>query len=40
MSVDKFGRIGDRTAVYTGINMANLTHFFLRRMEVILQLEL
>ena len=32
MSVDKFGRNGDRTtAVYTGINIANLTNCFLRR---------
>ena len=32
MPVDKFGRIGDRTtAVYIGINIANLTNSFLRR---------
>ena len=32
MPVDKFGRNGDRiTAVYTGINIANLTKSFLRR---------
>ena len=32
MSVDKFGRNGDRaTPVYTGINIANLTNTFLRR---------
>ena len=32
MSVDKFGRNGDRTTpVYTGINIANLTNSFLRR---------
>ena len=32
MHVDKFGRNGDRTtAVYTGINIANLTNSFLRR---------
>ena len=32
MSVDKFGRIGDRTTpVYTGINIAKLTNSFLRR---------
>ena len=32
MPVDKFGRIGDRTTtVYTGINIANLTNSFLRR---------
>ena len=34
MPVDKFGRNGDRTiAVYTGINIANLTNSFLRRDE-------
>ena len=31
MPVDKFGRNGDRTTVYTGINIANLTNSFLRR---------
>ena len=32
MPVNKFGRNGDRTtAVYTGINIANLTISFLRR---------
>ena len=32
MSVDKFGRNGDRTTtVYTEINIANLTNSFLRR---------
>ena len=32
MSVDKFGRNGDRaTPVYTEINIANLTNTFLRR---------
>ena len=32
MPVDKFGRNGDRAkAVYTGINIANLTNSFLRR---------
>ena len=32
MSVDKFGRNGDRTTpVYTGINISNLTNSFLRR---------
>ena len=32
MSVDKFGRNGDiTTTVYTGINIANLTNSFLRR---------
>ena len=33
MSVDKFGRNGDRTTttVYTGINIANLTNSLLRR---------
>ena len=32
MTVDKFGRNGDRTTtVYTGINIANLTNSFLRR---------
>ena len=32
MSVDKFGRNGDRTTiVYTGINIANLANSFLRR---------
>ena len=32
MLVDKFGRNGDKTTtVYTGINIANLTHSFLRR---------
>ena len=31
MPVDKFGRNGDRTTVYTGINIANLTYSFLRR---------
>ena len=34
MPVDKFGRNDDRTtAVYTGINIANLTNSFLRRDE-------
>ena len=34
MSVDKFGRNGDRTTpVYTGISIANLTNSFLRRDE-------
>ena len=34
MSVDKFGRNGDRTTtVYIGINIANLTNSFLRRDE-------
>ena len=34
MPVDKFGRNGDRaTPVYTGINIVNLTHTFLRRDE-------
>ena len=33
MPVDKFGRNGDRTTVYTGINIANLTSSFLRRDE-------
>ena len=41
MPVDKFGRNGDIiTTVYTGINIANLTNSFLRKMEVIPQLEL
>ena len=32
MTLDKFGRYGDRTpTVYTGINIANLTNSFLRR---------
>ena len=32
MPVHKFGRNGDRTtAVYTGINIPNLTNSFLRR---------
>ena len=31
MPVDKFGRNGDRTTVYTEINIANLTNSFLRR---------
>ena len=31
MFVDKFGRNGDRTTTYTGINIANLTNSFLRR---------
>ena len=32
MSVDKFGRNGDRaTTIYTGIHTANLTNSFLRR---------
>ena len=32
MSVDKFGRNGDRaTPVYTGINIIHLTNTFLRR---------
>ena len=32
MSVDKFGRNGDRaTPFYTGINITNLTNTFLRR---------
>ena len=31
MPVDKFGRNGDRTTIYTGINIANLTNSFLRR---------
>ena len=32
LPVDKFGRNGDRTTpVYTGINIANLTNSFLRR---------
>ena len=31
MPVDKFGRNGDTTTVYTGINTANLTNNFLRR---------
>ena len=32
MTVDKFGRNGDRTTtVCTGINIANLTNSFLRR---------
>ena len=31
MPVKKFGRNGDRTTVYTGINIANLTNSFLRR---------
>ena len=34
MAVDKFGRNGDRTTrIYTGINVANLTNSFLRRVE-------
>ena len=33
MPVDKFGRNGDRTTVYTGINIANLTNSYLRRDE-------
>ena len=41
MSVDKFGRNGDRTtAVYTGINIVNLTNSFLWRDEGKPQLEL
>ena len=31
MPVDKFERNGDRTTVYTGINIVNLTNSFLRR---------
>ena len=31
MPVDKFWRNGDRTTVYTGINIAYLTNSFLRR---------
>ena len=32
MSVDKFGRNGDRaTPVYNGINITNVTNTFLRR---------
>ena len=32
MSVDKFGRNGERTTtVYTELNIANLTNSFLRR---------
>ena len=31
MPVDKFGRNCDRTTVYTGIYIANLTNSFLRR---------
>ena len=41
MPVDKLGRNGDRaTAVYTGINIANLINSFPRRDEAIPQLEL
>ena len=41
MTVDKFGRNGDRTTtVYTGINIVNLTNSFLRRDGVIPLLEL
>ena len=31
MPVDKFGRNGDWTTVYTGINIANLTNSVQRR---------
>ena len=31
MPIDKFGRNGNWTTVYTGINIANLTNSFLRR---------
>ena len=41
MPVDKLEKNGGRTTtVYTGINIANLTNSFLRREEVIPQLEL
>ena len=41
MSVDKFERNGDRTtAVYSGINTANLAKSFQGETEVIPQLEL
>ena len=34
MPLDRFGRNGDRTtAIYTRINIANLTNSFLRRYE-------